>query len=253
MAKKFLALLLIFFVAANFLSAACAKTPEEKAAAKEAKLQQKREKQLAKVQRKTNIKQVMAWAESGDVQAQMILSYAYATGQRVRHKKNLAIAWQAKVAVANPDLVENFVPLEYYRKKIDLARLYGLAACRSQTGEFVEKNFDDVIRWAELGASEFDTLSLAVLGSAYYTGRGVRQDYKQAIDYLKKAGTEPIALSILSDAYAHGNGVDKNPARSKFYADYLKLISQQKIDRQRDKNSKKIEKAKAKEQERQAK
>lgn len=250
MAKKFLALLLIFFVAVNFSSSASAKTPEEKAAEKEAKLQKKRDKQLAKVHRKTNILQVMNWAEAGDVQAQMILSYAYSTGQRVPHKKTLAIAWQEKVEVVNPDLVENFIPLEYYKKRIDLARLYGLAACRSQTGEFVEKNFDDVIRWAELGASELDTLSLAVLGSAYYTGRGVQQDYRQAIDYLKKAGTEPIALYILSDAYAHGNGVDKDPAQSKFYADYLKLISQQKIDKQRDKNSKKIEKAKAKEQKR---
>ena len=239
MFRKILALLTAFMLMTNFLSVS-AKTAEEKAAEKQAnkefKLQQKREKELAKAARKTNILKVQAWAKNGDIQAQMILSYAYLTGQRVNRDKKLATELQQKVASTNSDLVENFIPIDYYKKKVALPRLYGLAASRSNIGQYVDQNFDDAVRWAELGASEFDTLSFAILGSAYYTGRGYRQDYKKAIEFFKKAGSETIALSLLSDAYAKGNGVDKDLEKSKFYADYLKSVVQPEIDKIRDKN-----------------
>ena len=255
MLKKFLAILLTFIFATNFLSVS-AKTAEEKAAEKQAnkefKLQQKREKELAKIARRTNILKVEDWANKGDVQAQMILSYAYSTGQRVDRNKKLAAQWQDKVAAGNEDLVKNFIPLEYLYTKVKLPRLYGLAACRSQIGQYVPQNFDDALRWAELGASEFDTLSFAILGSAYYTGRGVRQDYKKALEFLKKAGDEQIALALLSDAYAKGNGVDKDLEKSKFYADYSKSVVQPKIDKQREKNQKKLDKQLEKEKKKEA-
>ena len=250
MLKKIFALLLTFLLATNFLSVN-AKTKEEKAAEKQAnkefELQQKREKELAKIARRTNILKVEEWANNGDVQAQMILSYAYSTGQRVDRDKKIAKEWQDKVSATNKDLAENFIPLEYFGRKIKLPRLYGLAASRSQIGLYVDQNFDDALRWAELGASEFDTLSFAIIGVAYYTGRGYRQDFKKAIEFLKKASDEPIALNLLSDAYAKGNGVDQDLEKSKFYADYLNSIVQPKIDKQREKNQEKIDKQHEKE------
>lgn len=250
MIKKIFTLLLTFLLATNFLLVN-AKTKEEKAAEKQAnkefELQQKREKELAKIARRTNILKVEDWANNGDVQAQMILSYAYSTGQRVDRDKKIAKEWQDKVSEKNSDLVQNFIPLEYFGKKIKLPRLYGLAASRSQIGLYVDQNFDDALRWAELGASEFDTLSFAIIGAAYYTGRGYRQDFKKAIEFLKKAGDEPIALNLLSDAYAKGNGVDQDLEKSKFYADYCKSIVQPKIDKTRDKNQEKLDKQREKE------
>lgn len=242
--KKILALLLTFMLTANFLSADAktkAEKDAEKKANKEFELQKKREKELAKAARKTNILKVEQWANNGDVQAQMILSYAYATGQRVHRNKDTAAQWKAKVEESNADLVKNFIPLEYINKKVKLPRLYGLAASRSQIGLYVDQNFDDALRWAELGASEFDTLSFAIIGAAYYTGRGYRQDYKKAIEFLKKAGNEPIALNLLSDAYAKGKGVDQDLEKSKFYADYLKSVQQPKIDKRKEKNQKKLD------------
>lgn len=246
MFKKILALLVAFTVALNFFSVACAKTDEEKAAEKAAnkefKLKKKREKELAKIHRRTNIFQVEKWANNGDIQAQMILSYAYSTGQRIGHNAKNAEKWKDTATAGNSDLVENFIPMEYGNKKVNLPRLYGLAACRSQIGQYVEQNFNDAVRWAQLGASENDTLSLAILGSAYYTGRGIRQDYKKAVEFLKKAKDEPIALSLLSDAYEKGNGVDKDLETSRFYSEYLQSIVQPKIDKQRNKNQKKYDK-----------
>ena len=243
MFKKIFTLLLTFLLATNFLSVN-AKTAEEKAAEKQAdkefKLQQKREKELAKIARRTNILKVEEWANNGDVQAQIILSYAYFTGQRVNHDKKLSAEWLVKVLIKNEDLAKNFIPLEYVGKKIKLPHLYGLAAARSQIGLYVEQNFDDAVRWAELGASEFDSLSFAIIGAAYYTGRGYRQDFKKAVEFLKKAKDEPIALNLLSDAYAKGNGVDKDLEKSKFYADYLNSVVQPKINKIREKNLEKF-------------
>ena len=239
--KKFLALILACIFAFNFSSVTFAKTPEEKAAAKAAKLQKKQEKKVLKAARRNNIKTVEEWANGGDVQAKFILAYAQKTGQHIKKNKDAAAELIHELKKVNAYLVENFIPLEYHGKKVKLSRLYGIAACNSQIGNYVVINFDDVIKWAELGASENDTLSLAVLGAAYYTGRGVRQDYKQALEYLKSAKNEPLALQLLADAYAKGNGVDKNPQKSKFYSNYLKLVIQPKIDKQRNKNSKKID------------
>lgn len=246
MIKKFLALMLAFIVSMNFLSpVSYAKTKAEKEAEKQAnkefKLQKKREKELAKAARRTNIFKVQAWANAGDVQAQAILSYAHSTGQRINKDAKLSREWKERATANNAALVENFIPIDYGTQKVKLPRLYGLAACRSQIGQYVEQNFFDAMRWAELGASENDSLSFAILGSAYYTGRGTRQDYKKAVEYLKKAGNEPIALSLLSDAYAKGHGVDRDLAQSQFYSDYLQSVVKPKMDKQREKNLKKVE------------
>ena len=233
--------MLALVLALSFSSIGLAKTPEEKAAAKEAKLQKKRDKELLKVQRKDNMKKVEEWAEGGDVQAQLILSYAYRTKQRVnkKHRKQLEREWYEKAAAVNPELAEHFIPLEYYKKEAPLERLFGVSACLAQIGEYVEVSIEDAIRWAQLGESEYDELSLAVIGTAYYTGRGFDQDYEKAIEYFKCAGDEPIALYHLSDAYFNGNGVEKDLRRGKFYADYLKLVSQAKIDKRRAKMQRK--------------
>ena len=122
-----------------------------------------------------------------------------------------------------------------------LRQMYGIAAYRAQVGIYVKPNFENALKWAELGALEMDPASLAFMGSAYYTGRGVKQDYKVAIDYFKKSPNEPLTLLLLSDAYAKGNGVDKDPQKSKLCADYLKLVRQAQIDKKKEKILKKKE------------
>ena len=68
MSKKIFALILAFVTFFNFLSADVqAATDEEKAAKKERKLEKKRQKELLKAHRKTNILQVEQWAQEGDL------------------------------------------------------------------------------------------------------------------------------------------------------------------------------------------
>lgn len=228
--KKFLVLILTLIFASNFFySEVCAKTAEEKAAEKEAnkefKADKKREKEVSKLARQTNFKKVLELAEGGDIFAEMVVSYAYRTGQRViRTSYKTADELKAKVAAKDKDFAENFIPQSNGNKKIKLSKIFGIAAYHAH----LKNNIEKAIFWAEMGASENDKFSFAYLGSAYYTGRGVGQDYKMAIDFLKKAGDEPLALKILSDAYEKGNGVEKDLKKSKIYADYSELLKKKK-------------------------
>lgn len=235
MMKKIIILMLTLIFASNFFYAETfAKTAEEKAAEKEAnkefKEQKKREKEVSKLARQTNFKKVLELAEGGDVFAGMVVSYAYRTGQRViRMSYKTADEWKEKVAKQDKDLAENFIPPSNGRKKIKLSKVFGIAAYHAS----LKNDFEKAIFWAEMGASENDEFSFAYLGSAYYTGRGVGQDYKMAVDYLKKAGNEPLALKLLSDAYEKGNGVDKDLKKSKIYSDYANLLNQKKDSRKK--------------------
>lgn len=243
MTRKIFAMVLAFMLALNFFADVQAATDEEKAAKKEQKLQKKQAKQLLKAYRKMNIEQVEKWAQAGDLQAQIILYYAYSTGRGVKRNDATAANWRRAVGKEHETFLENFIPIQYHdRAKMPLVKFYGFAACHAQLGDYIPVSYEDAVRWAQLGASENDPLSMAVLGSAFYTGRGIGQDYKKAIEYFKRAHEEPIALYHLSDAYARGNGVDRDLDKSKFYADYYRLVRQPKIDKQTQKNMRRLKK-----------
>lgn len=243
MTRKIFAMVLAFMLALNFFADVQAATDEEKAAKKEQKLHRKQAKQLLKAYRKMNIEQVEKWAQAGDLQAQIILYYAYSTGRGVKRNDATAANWRRAVGKEHETFLENFIPIQYHdREKMPLVKFYGFAACHAQLGDYIPVSYEDAVRWAQLGASENDPLSMAVLGSAFYTGRGIGQDYKKAIEYFKRAHEEPIALYHLSDAYARGNGVDRDLDKSKFYADYYRLVRQPKIDEQTQKNMRRLKK-----------
>ena len=241
--KKILILMLTLILTLNFASVTYAdsETLAEKEIKKADKLKKKQEKAVRKAAKQMNIKTVEAWANAGDVQAQMILSYAYQRGLSVDKNLALSAEWKARAQKLNPEYVKNFMPSEYYGKRLQLAKLYGIAAYRAQVGYYVKPNFDNAVSWAELGASEQDTMSLSLLGSAYYTGRGVRQDYNAAMEYFKLSQDEPLTLTLLSDAYAKGHGVEKDLKKSKLYSDYLNLVRKDKIDKQKAKGEKEMQ------------
>ena len=242
---KKLILMLAFIFTLNFVSVTYAdsETLAEKEIKKADKLKNKQEKAVRKAAKKMNIKTVEAWANAGDVQAQMILSYAYQNGLSVDKNSALAAEWKTRATRTNLEYVKNFMPSEYRGKRIQLAKLYGIAAYRAQVGYYVKPDYESAVSWAELGASEQDTMSLSFLGSAYYTGRGVRQDYNAAMEYFKLSQDEPLTLTLLSDAYAKGHGVEKDLKKSKLYNDYLNLVRQEKIGKQKAQGEKRSQDA----------
>lgn len=202
------------------------KSPEEKKKEEE----EKEQKELDKAYKTADLQQVAEWAEKDkDPQAQCILSYAYLTGQGVAKDPNMAIIWQNRAADQNVQLVKNFIPQEYYDKKIiPLAELYALAGRRSHLGRYVKQSYDDAVRWSGLGANEKNPAALAYMGTAYYTGRGLPQNYDKAMVCLQAAGKDPLAMKMMSMAFRDGNGVKRDLDMSKRYGDYLKLVQEKK-------------------------
>jgi len=189
----------------------------------------------------THIGMVKKWAEKGDVQAQCILSYAYHTGQRVPRDPQLAIVWQNRAAQQNIPLVKNFLPVEYGKKVIPLERLFSISGRRSHIGKYVKQDVKDAVRWSKLGAEEKDSMGIAYLGAAHYTGRGLPQDYKKALAYARATDKDPLSLYVLIDAYQFGKGVEKDTEKSEWYARYLKLVVEKKQKKEKDKVYKKYE------------
>ena len=254
---KIVAAQVIFAKIAPLLGLGPKKTKEQKAQEKKEKEEEKKEKEMKKAEKEmqkeesakgaednpeTHIGKVKAWAEKGDVQAQCILAYAYETGQRVPQDRGMAIVWQNRAANQNIPLVKNFLPVEYGKEVVPLSRLFAIAGRRSHLGKYVKQDVKDAVRWSTLGAEEKDTMAIAYIGSAYYTGRGVIQDYKKAVAYAAATDKDPLSLYILIDAYQFGNGVEKNPEKSEWYARYLKLVVEKKRQKEKDKAYKKYEK-----------
>lgn len=217
------------------------KEQQEKADNKQEK---KMDKALVKPAREDAMTQVMAWAEAGDPQAQCILSYAYLTGQRVKKDRKLALMWQERAAEQNSELVKHFIAeSDYGKRRLKLPHLFALAGRRAHLGRYVPKDYKAAVRWSLLGAREKDKDACAYLGAAYYTGRGIGQDYQKAIEYLRQSDRDnPLTLRIFYMAYRDGNGVEKNPELAKKCLDYMRLVIEKKEAKQKERQARKYQK-----------
>lgn len=97
-------------------------------------------------------------------------------------------------------------------KKLPLLELYTQAGINAFKGQIAEQSYEAAVKWWELSTAMGDEKARALLGTAYYTGRGIGQDYTKAIELLKLAAAkgEPLAEYTLGKAYYEGNGVQKN-------------------------------------------
>lgn len=220
------------------------KKEQEQQEKADSKQEKKMDKALVKPAREEAMAQVIAWAEAGDPQAQCILSYAYLTGQRVKKDRKLALMWQEKAAEQNSQLVKHFISeSDYGKKKLKLPHLFALAGRRAHLGKYVPKDYKAAVRWSQLGAREKDKDACAYLGAAYYTGRGINQDYQKAIEYLRQSDRDnPLALRIFYMAYRDGNGVEKNPELARKCLEYMRLVIEKKAARQQERQARKYQK-----------
>jgi len=233
------------------------KTDEEKQKEKEKKEEKKKQKELEKAEKEqakeenapnaienpeSHISMVQKWAQKGDVQAQCIMAYAYVTGQRVPQDLNMAHVWQNRAAEQNIPLVKNFLPPEYGLEEIPLSKLFAISGRRSHVGQYVKQDVKDAVRWSTLGAEEKEPMAIAYLSSAYYTGRGMPQDYKKALELAKSTDKDPLSLHVLIDAYRYGRGVDKDEEKSEYYARYLKMVVEKNDKKRKEKAYKKYDK-----------
>lgn len=102
-------------------------------------------------------------------------------------------------------------------KKATLVLLYTQAGLDAFKGRFAPKSDESAVVWWEIAEPCGDLEARALLGTAYYTGRGIGQDYQKAAQYLKSAAAagQPLAEYTLGKAYLAGNGVKKNTQMAK--------------------------------------
>lgn len=81
-----------------------------------------------------------------------------------------------------------------------------------QTGEGVEKNREESVKWISKAAENKDPLGLALLGYMYDDGVGVKQDLKKAVDLINESAELGLSESqfYMALAYDQGRGVKKN-------------------------------------------
>ncbi|MFP3677266.1 TonB family protein [Pseudomonas sp. SIMBA_041] len=94
------------------------------------------------------------------------------------------------------------------------ARSFFLALCLLQSASYVCAS-PDMIKMRQL-AEKGDAEAQAKLGSAYYLGDGVPQNYSQALNWSLKAAEkgQPEAENILGVLYREGNGVVKDEQKA---------------------------------------
>jgi len=86
-------------------------------------------------------------------------------------------------------------------------------------GKGITQNYKEAVKWYRKSAEQGHSTAQASLGWLYYTGKGVPRDYKEAFQWCKKSSDQgdADAQSILGIMYAKGEGVDQDSAKTYGY------------------------------------
>ena len=84
-------------------------------------------------------------------------------------------------------------------------------------GKGVRQDYSKAAQWLEKAANQGDASAQALLGVMYYSGEGVRQDYAKALEWYTKAANQgdASAQSNLGAMYQIGEGVRLDYAKAK--------------------------------------
>jgi TPR repeat protein len=133
----------------------------------------------------SEISQVQAKAEAGDLRSEVALARAYLDGNGVAQDDALALKWLRLAADENYSDAEN-----------ELGILYS-------SGRAVEKNKTEALRLYKKAAKHGSSSGMFNLGACYYNGEGVNTDDALAFAWFtvaKESGSAPAA-----DAVARSN------------------------------------------------
>jgi uncharacterized protein len=186
----------------------------------------------------TEIAKRKAWAEQGDLRAQLNLGDMYFFGKGV--PKNLAEAakWYRKAAEqGNPDaqydlyltyitdqgISKKDLPeaLKWLRKAADQGHpvaqySLGFKYYLESIGIGALKNGTEAAEWLRKAAEQGHPGAQNYLGELYAMGKGVLKDWVEAVKWYRKAAEQDynVAQNNLGDMYAKGEGVSKDLAEA---------------------------------------
>ncbi len=108
--------------------------------------------------------------------------------------------------------------IAYAIEQLTKAANQGLATAQFHLGLFyskgkgVEQNFNQALNWYQKAAKQGHATAQFELGSLYYYGEGVEQDYKEAFNWMQKTAKQGHAGAQynLGLSYYYGEGVEQN-------------------------------------------
>ncbi len=139
-------------------------------------------------------KEIIQKAESGDVEAQNNLGFAYYHGQGVPQDYKEAAKWLTRSAQQGDASGQKYLALMYYH------------------GQGVPQDYKEAFKWFTKAAEQGDAEAQNAVGKMHYHGKGTPQCYKEAVKWYKMAAEKGFveAQFNLSLKYYLGEGVLQN-------------------------------------------
>ena len=150
-------------------------------------------------------------AEQGDATGQISLGLMYGLGKGTIQDYVTAYAW-AEIAAANGDKNAPKFKLEFLEPKMTPAQI---AEGQKLSREMLKKNPKLLALSLSLplvAAEKGDAQAQFNLGVMYYQGKGVKQNFKEALKWFQKAAEQGLAeaQSNLGVMYAKGQGMARD-------------------------------------------
>lgn len=133
-------------------------------------------------------------ARKGDVLAQYLLGWMYATGTDVKQNDREAAHW-FRLSAEQGDPISQF----------NLANMY-------RNGIGITQNYAEAMRLYKMSAEQGNARAKTNLANMYFSGKGVEQDYEKAAHWYRlsaKQGNSSVQL-LLGNMYESGQGVEKD-------------------------------------------
>lgn len=137
-------------------------------------------------------------AESGDVEAQIVMGVAYGDGNAVPKDYGKAFRLFHKAAASGHPMGESSLGFMYV------------------IGQGTQRNPAEAFKWFQKAAEQGDAQGEANLGWMYYTGESVERDPAKAVEWFRKAadGGSSSGMNRLGIAYEEGQGVPRDSAQA---------------------------------------
>jgi len=162
---------------------------------------QAQQKPLTPEQQAEQERQLRAWADRGDADAQFELGLRFLTGEGLNKNEAQGVDWLKKAAEQG---------------HLRAQHVYGTLF---EDGVGVKKDPEKAAEWFEKAASGGLPMAQHAVGVAYELGRGVEKDVSKATEWFQKAAAQnyPPSMAAYGSKLEKGEGVEKDTARAALF------------------------------------
>lgn len=146
-------------------------------------------------------RQLLAWADRGDADAQFELGLRFLTGEGLNKNEAKGVTWLQKAAEQG---------------HLRAQHVYGTLF---EDGVGVVKDPVKAAEWFEKAASGGLPMAQHAIAVAYELGRGVEKDVNKATEWFQKGAAQnyPPSMAAFGSKLEKGEGVDKDTARAALF------------------------------------